>query len=153
MTIRPGLPGLVALAATALLAAAPAIADPPPHAKAWGHPSRQDYRRYADDRRYDGRYYDDHRDYYDRGYDDRHRHDRYCDHEVRRYDARPLYVVRTLPRLHRHVDYRGSRYYYDRDGRWYLPYGAAYAQVAPPVGLVIDSRGIAVVANVPIVRW
>ena len=152
MTIRPGLPGLVSLAATALLAAAPAMADPPAHAKAWGHPSRQDYRRYDDDRHYDGHYYDDHRDY-DRRYDDRHRHDRYCDHEARRYDARPLYVVRTLPRLHRQVDYRGSRYYYDRDGRWYRPYGAAYAHVAPPAGLVIDSRGIAAVANVPIVRW
>ena len=142
MTIRPGLPSLVSLAATALLAAAPALADPPAHAKAWGHPSRQDYRRYDDD----------YRDY-DRRYDDRHRNDRYCDHEVRRYDARPLYVVRTLPRLHRHVDYRGSRYYYDRDGRWYLPYGAAYAHVAAPAGLVIDSRGIAVVANVPVVGW
>jgi hypothetical protein len=146
MTIRPRLPRLVSLAATALLAAAPAMADPPAHAKAWGHPSRQ-YDRY-----YDDRYFYEHRDY-DRRYDDRHRHDRYCDHEVRRYAERPLYVVRTLPRLHRRVDHRGSRYYYDRDGRWYLPYGAAYAQVAPPPGLVLDSRGIAVVANLPIVRW
>jgi hypothetical protein len=151
MTTRPG-PSLVALAATALLAAVPAMADPPAHAKAWGHPSRQDDRHYYDDRHYDGRYDDGRRDY-DRRYDDRHRHDRYCNHEVRRHDARPLYVVRTLPRLHRHVDYRGSRYYYDRDGRWYMPYGAAYAHVAPPVGLLIDSRGIAAVANVPVVRW
>ena len=32
-------------------------------------------------------------------------------------------------------------------------YGSAYGRVASPAGLVIDSRGIAVVANVPIVRW
>ena len=108
---RPGLPSLATLATVALLAAVPAVADPPPHARAWGHPSRHD-------------------------------------HDVRR-----VYVVERLPYDHRHVDLRGYRYYYDRRGQWYEPYGAAYVRVAPPAGIVIDPRGIAVVANVPIVRW
>jgi hypothetical protein len=145
---RPRLPRLALVAATALLAAAPAVADPPPHAKAWGHKSRQG----------DAYYYDRHDD----DYDDRHRHDRYCDHRdvsrhrydyYDRYDARRLYVVPRLPYGYRYVDYRGRRYFYDRHRQWYEPYGAAFVQVASPAGLVIDSRGIAVVASVPIVRW
>jgi hypothetical protein len=148
----------VTLAALALLAAVPAQADPPPHAKAWGHKSRQaeyydrryDDRHYYGDRDYGDRYYRRDRDFDDvRYYADRHRHDRDCGH----YDARRVYVVERLPYGHRHIDHRGYRYYYDRRGQWYEPYGAAYVSVAPPAGLVIDSRGIAVVANVPIVRW
>jgi hypothetical protein len=153
--MRPGLPSLATLAAAALLAATPALADPPSHAPAWGHPSRQAYGD-RDYDRYGGRYDDDRYE---------HRHDRDCDHDDRyrdryrtryhdRYDpVREVYVVARLPRGYRHVEYRGQRYYYHRDGHWYRPYGAVYAQVAPPAGLVIDSRGIAVVANVPIVRW
>ena len=140
MSMRhPGLPTLAGLAAITLLAAATASADPPPHAKAWGHPSRQGYA-------YDDRY-DDH--YYGR-YDDRYDHDD-CDHGRRH--VHDVYVVRRLPYGYRHVDYRGYRYFYDRAGRWYRPYEGGYTYVAPPAGLVIDSRGIAVVANVPIVRW
>jgi len=154
---RPGLPSLVPLAALALLAAAPAMADPPAHAKAWGHPSRQDdrghYDRRYDDRWYDGRYDDRYRR--DRDFDDvryraaGHRHDRHCDHR----DVRRVYIVERLPRGHRHIDHRGHCYYYDRHGQWFEPYGGAYVRVASPAGLLIDSRGIAVVANVPIVRW
>ncbi len=159
---RPVLPSLATLVALSLLAAAPALADPPPHAKAWGHKSRQAEREYYD-RRYDDRYYE--RRYSERYYDDRrdrerhlddvryyagrHRHDRDCDH----YDARRVVVVERLPYGHRYIDHRGHRYYYDRRGQWYEPYGAAYVHIAPPAGIVIDSRGIAVVANVPIVRW
>lgn len=155
---RPGLPSLPALAALALLAAAPAMADPPAHAKAWGHQSRQDdhghYDRRYDDRRHDDRRYDD-RYRRDRDFDDvryraaGHRHDRHCDHR----DVRRVYIVERLPRGHRHIDHRGYRYYYDRHGQWFEPYGGAYARIASPAGLMIDSRGIAVVANVPIVRW
>ncbi|HET9694451.1 MAG TPA: hypothetical protein VFP48_08695 [Steroidobacteraceae bacterium] len=140
---RAVLPSLATAAAVAVLAAMPALADPPPHAKAWGHKSRQ-AERYYYDRHDDDRYYHDYR-----YAGDRHRHDRYCGH----YDVRRVYVVERLPYGHRHVDYRGHRYYYDRHEHWYEPYGAAYVRVAPPAGLVIDSRGIAVVANVPIVRW
>ena len=144
---RTGLPSLATMAALALLTAMPALADPPAHAKAWGHKSRQAdhhyYERYYDGR-YDDRYYHD-----DDRYAYRHRHDRECDH----YDVRRVYVVERLPYGHRHVMHHGHRYYYDRHGHWYEPYGAAYVRVAPPAGLVIDSRGIAVVANVPIVRW
>ena len=154
---RPGLPSLAPLAALALLAVAPAMADPPAHAKAWGHPSRQDdrghYDRRYDDRWYDGRYDDRYRR--DRDFDDvryraaGHRHDRHCDHR----DVRRVYIVERLPRGHRHIDHRGHCYYYDRHGQWFEPYGGAYVRVASPAGLLIDSRGIAVVANVPIVRW
>lgn len=134
----PGRTTLAGLAALALLATATASADPPPHAKAWGHPSRQAY--YA----YDDRYY--------RGYDDRHDHDHDdCDHGRRR--VHDVYVVRSLPYGYRHIDYRGDRYYYDRSGRWYVPHVGGFTYVAPPAGLVIDSRGIAVVARVPVVRW
>ena len=145
---RPGLPSLAALAALVLLAAAPAMANPPAHAKAWGHPSRQDDRGHYD-RRYDDRYRRD-RDFDDVRYRAAgHRHDRHCDHR----DVRRVYIVERLPRGHRHIDHRGHRYYYDRHGQWFEPYGGAYVRVASPAGLLIDSRGIAVVANVPIVRW
>ena len=145
---RPGLPSLAPLAALALLAAAPAMADPPAHAKAWGHPSRQDDRGHYD-RRYDDRYRRD-RDFDDVRYRAAgHRHDRHCDHR----DVRRVYIVERLPRGHRHIDHSGHRYYYDRHGQWFEPYGGAYVRVASPAGLLIDSRGIAVVANVPIVRW
>ena len=145
---RHGFPSLAALAALALLATTPAMADPPAHAKAWGHQSRQDDRGHYD-RRYDDRYRRD-RDFDDVRYRAAgHRHDRHCDHR----DVRRVYVVERLPRGHRHIDHRGHRYYYDRHGQWFEPYGGAYARIASPAGLLIDSRGIAVVANVPIVRW
>ena len=143
------------LAAIALVGAmTPALADPPPHAKARGHESRHvdRHRHDYDDARYyvvrDRRHDDDRRHYDDR---DRHRHDRDCDHRHR--EARQVYIVERLPYGHRHIDYRGARYYYDRHGHWYRPHRGAWARIAPPAGLVIDSRGIAVVAHVPIVRW
>lgn len=105
---------LPTLAAAAVLWSGVASADPPPHAKAWGHSSR----------------HDDDRD-----------------------DVRRIYVVERLPRGYRYIHHRGLRYYYDRDGHWYRPYGGSYARNAPPVGLVIDRRGIAVIAEVPVVRW
>jgi len=64
------------------------------------------------------------------------------------------YVVERLPRGYRPVHYRGDRYYY-QGGYWYQPYGPQFVMVAPPAGLIIDSRGISgyVSAQVPIVRW
>jgi hypothetical protein len=127
-----GLLGAVTAAAL-LLQATPALADPPRHAKAWGY-----------------RGHDDHYGRHD--YDDHYR-DRDCDHD-RHYYAHPGYVVERLPRGYRPVHYRGDRYYY-QGGYWYQPYGPQFVMVAPPAGLIIDSRGISgyVSAQVPIVRW
>jgi hypothetical protein len=123
---------LGALASAALfLQAAPALADPPPHAKAWGYRGHGDHY---------GRYDDDHRD-------------RDCDRD-RYYYPRHGYVVERLPRGYRPYYYRGDRYYY-QGGYWYRPYGPQLMVVAPPAGLVIDSRGVSgyVSAQFPIVRW
>ena len=43
---------------------------------------------------------------------------------------------RSLPRDHRAVMYRQSRYYYS-NGIWYRPYRGQYAVVTPPVGLFV----------------
>jgi len=125
-------------AAALLLQAAPALADPPPHAKAWGYRDRDDH--YA-------RYYDDYDDY------DDHHHDHDCRH-ARYYYPRPVYYVPRHPRGYRTVQYYGMPHYY-YGGTWYRPYGAGYGVITPPGGLVIDSRGVRgyVNAEVPIVRW
>ena len=65
----------------------------------------------------------------------------------------PRYVVvDRLPRGCRHVVYRGQPYYY-RGSDWYRPQGVRFVAVAPPAGLIIDSRGVTLAARVPIVRW
>jgi hypothetical protein len=61
-------------------------------------------------------------------------------------------VVDRLPHGCRHVVYRGQPYYY-QGANWYRPYGARFAMVAPPAGLIIDSRGMTLAAWVPLVRW
>jgi hypothetical protein len=116
-----------ATAAALLLQATPVLADPPPHAKAWGYGDRDDYRHYDRDRDCDrGRYYYPH----------------------------PVYYVPRLPHGYRVVQYRGMPHYYYR-GVWYAPYGGRYGVIRPPVGVVIDSRGVRsyVNAEVPIARW
>ena len=137
--------GLIGAATAAmLLQAAPALADPPPHAKAWGH--RDGYAG-------DARYYGDRDDYrrYDR--DDYRRYDRDCD-RGRYYYPRPAYYVSHLPRGYRMVQYRGLPHYYYRNV-WYAPYGGRYGVINPPGGIVIDGRGVRgyVNAEVPIARW
>jgi hypothetical protein len=119
-----------------LLAAAPVLADPPPHAKAWGHPSRHGHAYHDDRYEYDDYDHDcDHRD---------HRRSRHLD---------DVYAVPRLPHGLRQVDYRGSRYYYDRSGRWYRIKDGRYVHVAPPARLRFDSRGIAaLLAEAPIAR-
>lgn len=136
-------------AAVLLLQATPALADPPPHARAWGyrdHEARYDGDR-DDYRRYDR---DDHWRYDHDGY--RH-YDRDCD-RGRYFYPRPVYYVPRLPRGHRVVYYRGLPHYYYRNV-WYVPYGGRYGVITPPGGLVIDSRGVRgyVDAEIPIVRW
>lgn len=132
--------GLIGAAAAAavLLQATPALADPPPHAKAWGYRDRSadgyydrgDYRTYdRDDYRYRDRYDDR---------DDR-RYDRDCDRG--RYDyPRPVYYVPRLPRGYRIVYFRGLPHYYHRHV-WYVPYRGRYGIIEPPRGLVFDRRG------------
>jgi hypothetical protein len=131
-----------ATAAALLLQSMPAAADPPPFAKAWGHRDRDDH--YA-------------REYRDRDWDDHHDHDWEDRHDWRHgpvYYPRPVYYVERLPRGYRPYYYQGAPFYYCA-GRWYRPYGPRYAVVAPPVGVVIDGRGIRgyVSAGVPIARW
>lgn len=60
--------------------------------------------------------------------DSRYRHNR-------SYPARG-HSFRSLPRDHRAVMHRHSRYYYSH-GVWYRPYRGRYAVVAPPVGLFV----------------
>lgn len=131
--------GLVGAAAAAalLLQGAPALADPPPHAKAWGHRDRDDHH---------GRYHDD-RDAV------RHHHGRDCRHGRYLY-PRAAYYVPRLPRGYRVVYYGGLPHYYYRDV-WYAPFGGRYGVITPPAALVIDGRGVRgyVSAEVPIVRW
>jgi hypothetical protein len=136
--------GLIGAASAALLLqAAPALADPPPHAKAWGY--RDGYAR-------DARYYGDRDDYrrydrddygrYDR--DDYRHHDRDCDHDGDRgryYYPRPVYYVPHLPRGYRMVQYRGLPHYYYRNV-WYAPYGGRYGVINTPRGVVVDARGV-----------
>lgn len=125
-----------ATATALLLQAAPALADPPPHARAWGYHDRDDHGgRYAGDR-------DDYRHY-----------DRDCD-RGRYYYPRPAYYVPHLPRGYRVVQYYGRPHYYYR-GVWYAPYGGRYGVIHPPGGLVIDGRGVRgyVNAEIPITRW
>jgi hypothetical protein len=128
-----GLIGAVAAAAL-LLPATPTLADPPPHARAWGHRDFDDH---------DGRHYDDR--------DDHRHHD--CDHG-RYFYPRPAYYVPRLPRGYRVVYYGGLPHYYYRDV-WYAPYGGRYGVITPPAALVIDGRGVRgyVSAEIPIVRW
>jgi hypothetical protein len=61
-------------------------------------------------------------------YDNRYRHDRY-------YPPRG-YAVPVLPRGHRVVPYRGTKYYY-HGGVWYRPSGSRFVVVLPPVGLIV----------------
>ncbi len=60
--------------------------------------------------------------------DSRHHHDRI-------YPSRG-HVVRVLPRDHRAVVFRGSRYYF-YGGAWYRPHGPSFVVVAPPLGLFV----------------
>jgi len=60
--------------------------------------------------------------------DTRYQHDRV-------YPARGGYV-RVLPRSHRVVVFRNTRYYFD-GGVWYLPAGGRFVIVAPPIGLFV----------------
>jgi hypothetical protein len=133
---------VAASAAALLLHSMPAAADPPPYARAWGYPHRDDY---------------DAREYRDQDWDDRHDHDWADRHDWHRgpvYYPRPAYYVQELPWGYRAYTYGGMPYYYCA-GRWYRPYGPRYGVVAPPAGLVIDRRGIRgyVTAEVPIARW
>ena len=65
----------------------------------------------------------------------------------------PRYVVvDRLPHGCRRVVYRGQPYYY-RGADWYRPHGVRFAAVAPPAGVIIDRRGVALVASFPLVRW
>jgi hypothetical protein len=74
-------------------------------------------------------------------------------HHAPHHYAGPRYVVvDRLPRGCRHVAYRGQPYYY-HGGNWYRPYGVRFVAVAPPVGVVIDGRGVTLAARVPLVRW
>lgn len=74
-------------------------------------------------------------------------------HHARHYYAGPRYVVvERLPRGCRHVVYRGQPYYY-HGTNWYRPYGVGFIAVAPPVGVIIDGRGVTLAAQVPLVRW
>ena len=143
-----------------LVLAAPVLADPPPHAKAWGYRNhdvrseRSDqHEHYRDD---DARYRSDYRDRYrDDDHYDRYGHrygDRRCNHD-RDYRASRDYrdyrdysdnrdyreirndrVVPRLPRGYRTVNYRGDRYYY-AGGNWYRPYGQQFVSVRPPADL------------------
>ena len=145
------------LACTGLLVlAAPAMADPPAHAKAWGYRGhdalgeRSDYRDHYRDE--DPGYLFDDRDrdrdraryrYRDNDHYDRYGHrfgDRRCSHDrdVRadrdNRDNRDYRVVQRLPRGYRTVNYRGDRYYYAA-GNWYRPYGQRFVIVRPPAEL------------------
>ncbi|MBM4333737.1 MAG: hypothetical protein FJ117_21400 [Deltaproteobacteria bacterium] len=60
--------------------------------------------------------------------DSRHRHDRY-------YPARGQ-VIRELPRHHRVVVHKGTRFYFS-GGVWFRPQGPRFAIVVPPVGLFV----------------
>lgn len=145
-----GLLGVVASTGLLMLAA-PATADPPAHAKAWGyrghdaHSERTDY--LEDYRDEDARYWiddrhryraDDHYDRYGHRYGDRRcNHDRNAraDRDYRDYrETRGYPVVERLPRGYRTLNYRGDRYYY-AGGRWYRPYGQRFVSVRPPADL------------------
>ena len=59
----------------------------------------------------------------------------------RRYDHNRYYpprghTVKILPRDHRVIPYRGTRYYF-HGGSWYRPSGAHFVVILPPVGLTI----------------
>ncbi|MCE5265194.1 MAG: hypothetical protein LLG97_16880 [Deltaproteobacteria bacterium] len=70
----------------------------------------------------------------DRGPHPREFHDsRY--HHDRDYPSRGV-VIRTLPRDHRVIVHRGSRYYFS-GGAWYRPYGPSFTVVVPPFGLFV----------------
>ena len=60
--------------------------------------------------------------------DNRYRHNHY-------YPPRG-HVVQVLPRQHRVIPYRGTRYYY-HGGVWYRPSGVRFVVVLPPVGLIV----------------
>jgi len=60
-------------------------------------------------------------------HDNRYRHDRYYPPHG--------HVVPVLPREHRVIPYRGTRYYY-HGGVWYRPSGTRFVVVLPPFGLV-----------------
>jgi len=83
----------------------------------------------------------------------RHPHDAPRYYSGPRYYAGPRYVVvDRLPRGCQHVVYRGQPYYY-HGADWYQPYGVRFVAVAPPVGVIIDGRGVTLAATVPLVRW
>jgi hypothetical protein len=134
----------VLASAALLLQAAPVLADPPAHAKAWGYRShehrdaRDDWHEYREHARQHARE--------DAGHQARYGN--------RDYQARRVYVVERLPRGYRTVNYRGDRYYYG-DGLWNRDYGPGFVVAAPPARLIIDSRGVngVVTARVPLVRW
>jgi hypothetical protein len=127
-----GLLGTLACAPL-FLQAAPALAGSPPYTMTRDH-----------------RHHDDHRDHGRHGHEHR---DRHCDHG-RHYESRRVVVVDRLPRGYRDVNYHGAHYYH-HNGYWYQPYGPRFVMVAPPAGLVIDSRGLSgfVAAEFPLVRW
>jgi hypothetical protein len=74
-------------------------------------------------------------------------------HHAPGFYAGPRYVVvDRLPRGCRHVVHRGQRYYY-HGASWYQPYGVRFVAVAPPAGVIIDGRGVALAVRLPLVRW
>jgi hypothetical protein len=81
------------------------------------------------------------------------RHPHHASHYARHHYAGPRYVVvDRLPRGCQHVVYRGRPYDY-HGANWYQPYGVRFVAVAPPVGVIIDGRGVTLAARVPLVRW
>ena len=138
-----GLLGTLACAAL-FLQATPALAGTPPYTMSRDH-------RYHDND--DHRHHDNDDDRHHRGRHANQHRDRHCDHG-RHYDARRVVVVDRLPRGYRAFHHHGARYYH-HDGYWFQPYGARFVMVAPPAGLVLDSRGLSgfVAAEFPIVRW
>lgn len=67
-------------------------------------------------------------------------------HEIRR-DHRPPRgaVVRSLPREHRVIRHRDTRFYFS-GGIWYRPLGSRFVVVAPPIGAVVPILPLGYVA-------
>jgi len=66
---------------------------------------------------------------------------RYREYRDSRYDHNRLYPLRgqfrtTLPRDHRSVLHRGTRFFFS-GGVWYLPQGLRFFVTVPPIGLVV----------------